>query len=735
MRYSLKSSGRIRTRIVTGLATLVFATSNGVIFFMVSSYLTLAIAQPTNQADENPLMRPSTLPLEAPDFSAIKDEHFLPAFEAGMAEQKKEIEAIANNPAVPTFENTMEAMERTGELLTRVQRIFFNLSSAHTNPEIQRIQVILSPKLAAHSDDIYLNPKLFQRIENLHQRIDSLYLDAEQQQLLRETYKSFVRAGAKLNVEQQRRIREINERLSSLSTEFQNNLLAITQERAVLAEDVNELEGLSEIDIAAAAKAATDQGHAGKYLLNITNTTRQPVLVQLRNRALRQRIWEASAYRGLGRDGGIDNRPLVLEMAKLRAEKAQILGYDSHAAYALEPQMAKQPDAAISMLSNLVPDVVAKARREAADIQAKMKADGIDDEVRPWDWEYYAEKVRQERFGIDESEVKQYLELDSVLKNGVFYTMNRLFGVSFVERHDLPVYHPDVRVFDVLDGDGSQIGLFYADYFARPSKRGGAWMSSFVGQSRLLGKKPVVVNVMNIPKPVEGAPALISFDHAVTMFHEMGHGVHGLFSDVNYPSLAGTAVPRDFVEFPSTFQEDWAIHPEVLNNYARHYQTGEVMSKALLDQIVAAKTFNQGYDTLEYLASALLDLRWHALKPHEVPSDVEAFEAHTLADLGVNLTAVPPRYKTPFFAHIWPGGYAASYYAYMWSEVLAADSFDYVRQRGGLTAENGDRFRRTVLSKGNSQEPEQMYVDFTGGQPKVDSLLIRRGLKSPIKTD
>lgn len=735
MHYLPESIRRTWAPLLTGLSALVFAVSNGVSFNMFFSDVAPANAQQIKPSDENPLMRPSSLPLEAPDFSAIKDEHFLPAFEAGMAEQKKEIEAIADNPAAPTFENTLEAMERSGELLTRVQRIFFNLSSAHTNPEIQKIQVILSPKLAAHSDDIYLNPKLFQRIEDLYQRIDSLNLDAEQKQLLRETYKNFVRAGAKLNADQQRRIREINERLSSLSTEFQNNLLAITQERAVLVENVAELEGLSESEIAAAAKAANDQGHAGKYLLNITNTTRQPVLIQLKNRALRQRVWEASAYRGLGREGGIDNRPLVLEMAKLRAEKAQILGYDSHAAYALEPQMAKKPDAAIGMLSNLVPDVVAKARREAADIQAKMKADGIDDEVRPWDWEYYAEKVRQERYGIDEAEVKQYLELDSVLKNGVFYTMNRLFGVSFVERHDLPVYHPDVRVFDVLDRDGSQIGLFYADYFARPSKRGGAWMSSFVGQSRLLGKKPVVVNVMNIPKPVEGAPALISFDHAVTMFHEMGHGLHGLFSDVTNPSLAGTAVPRDFVEFPSTFQEDWAIHPEVLNNYARHYQTGEVMSKRLLDQIVAAKTFNQGYDTLEYLASALLDLRWHALKPHEVPSDVEEFEADTLADLGVNLTAVPPRYKTAFFAHIWPGGYAASYYAYMWSEVLAADSFDYVRQRGGLTTENGDRFRRTVLSQGNSQEPEQMYVDFTGGQPKVDALLIRRGLKSPTKTD
>ncbi|MBX3418643.1 MAG: M3 family metallopeptidase [Pirellulaceae bacterium] len=733
-----KTSQRRPNRLSSSLLTMALAASVTHGNCDTTTAATIALnhnSTTTNMQDDNPLMKPSTLPFEAPDFSAIKNEHFLPAFYAGMAEQKQEIEAIANDANPPTFENTLEAMERSGVNLRRVQQVFFNLSSAHSNPEIQKIQVELAPKMAAHSDDIYLNNNLFRRIQQLHEQINSLNLDAEQQQLLRETYKSFVRAGAMLNADQQQRIRQINERSSSLSTEFQNNLLAITQERAVIVDDVAELDGLSESEIAAAAKAASERDADGKYLLNITNTTRQPVLAQLKNRGLRQRIWEASAYRGLGRDGGIDNRSLVLELAKLRAERAELLGYDSHAAYALEPQMAKNPAAAIGMLSNLVPDVVAKAQREAADIHAKMRADGIEDEVRPWDWEYYAEKVRQERYGIDENEVKQYLELDSVLINGVFYTMNRLFGVSFIERHDLPVYHPDVRVFDVIDQDGSQIGLFYADYFARPSKRGGAWMSSFVSQSHLLGKKPVIVNVMNIPKPVEGAPALMSFDHATTMFHEMGHGVHGLFSDVKYPSLAGTSVPRDYVEFPSTFQEDWAIHPEVLNNYARHYQTGEVMPQSLLQQVVAAKTFNQGYDTLEYLSSALLDLRWHALKPGDVPADMEAFEERSLAELGVNLTAVPPRYKTAFFAHVWPGGYAASYYAYMWSEVLAADSFEYVRQNGGLTTENGNRLRRTVLSRGNSLDPEQQYLDFTGSQPSVDGLLIRRGLKTPAVTD
>lgn len=679
---------------------------------------------------ENPFLSPSSLPLEAPDFTKIKDEHFMPAFEAGMVEQAKEVQAIADNSAEPTFENTIEAMERTGQILSRVQSVFYNLSSAHTNPEIQKIQVAVAPRLASHRDDIYLNPKLFQRVDALFQASEELGLDEEQKQLLKETHRSFVRSGARLNSKQQARIRQINEAMSSLSTEFQNNLLAVTGERAVIVERKEELVGLSDDEISAAAKAAKDKGHSGKYLLDITNTTRQPALIQLENRQLRQRVWEASAYRAIGQNGGIDNRPLVLELARLRAERAQILGFETHAHYALETQMAKTPDAAQKMLLNMVPDVVARVHQEAGDIQHMMKSDGIEGPVQPWDWEFYAEKVRQQRYGIDESQVRQYLELDSVLQNGVFYTMNRLFGVEFKERKDLPVYHPDVRVFDVLDADGQQVGLFYADYFARPNKRGGAWMSSFVEQSYLLNQKPVIINVMNIPKPVDGAPALISFDHATTMFHEMGHGVHGLFSKVKYPSLAGTSVPRDFVEFPSTFQEDWAIQPEVLANYAKHFKTGEVMPVDLLNQVVAAKTFNQGFDTMEYLSAALLDLQWHALKADDIPSGVEAFEASALANLGVDLPMVPPRYKSPFFAHIWPGGYSASYYAYMWSEILAADSFGHVMKHGGLSSGNGMKFRETILSRGGSREPDQLYRDFIGRDPQVDGLLIRRGLKA-----
>ncbi len=679
---------------------------------------------------DNPFFQKSPLPFEAPDFTAIRNEHFLPAFQEGMARQRKEVIAIADNPEPPTFANTLEALEKTGEVLTRVQRVFFNLTSAHSSPEIQQIQAEIAPKLAAHSDDITLNPRLFERIQSLHERMDQLELTEEQSQLLRETHRRFVRSGAQLGEAEQQRIRRINEELSSLATEFHKNLLELTVERSLLIEDVAELEGLDESEIATAAKEARERDEAGKYLLTITNTTRQPLLSQLVNRDVRRRLWEASAYRGLGQQGGLDNRPLVLQIARLRAERARLLGYEHHAAYALETQMAKTPEAAQTMLTDLVPDVIAKVEQEADDIRAMLREEGIDDDPQPWDWEYYAEKVRRQRYGIDEAQVRQYLELDSVLKNGVFHTMQRLFGVRFEERTDIPVYHPDVRVFDVLDADGSAIGLFYADYFARPSKRGGAWMSTFVGQSGLLDQKPVILNVMNIPKPAEGSPALLSFEHVTTMFHELGHGVHGLFSDVTYPSLAGTAVPRDFVEFPSTFQEDWALHPEILPNFARHHKTGEVMPQELLDQIVAARTFNQGFDTLEYLAAALLDLRWHNLTVDEIPADVEQFERKTLQKLGAYHPLVPPRYKTSYFAHVWPGGYSAGYYAYMWSEVLAADSFQYLQQRGGPTAENGQRFRDTVLSRGGSREPEQLYIDFIGRPPQVDGLLIRRGLKS-----
>lgn len=709
------------------------------IFVLLALPFTLihsSVSQELAAMEKNPLFEPSSLPYHAPDFSAIKEEHFLPAFELGMEQQLKEIAAIATQSETPTFENTLVAMERTGEILRRVQSVFFHLAGADTTPRIQKIEETVAPRLAAHADDIYLNAKLFARVDELWQNRESLELTEEQGRLLKETHESFVRAGARLSEDEQKQIRAINERLSSLATQFQINLLAITKERAVVVDSMAELKGMSEADIAAAREAANEKGMPGKFLLSITNTTRQPVLTSLDNRELRKRFWQASAHRGRGENGGIDNRPIVAEMASLRAKRASLLGYASHAAYGLENQMAATPSAAFEMLRQLAPQVVAKAKVEAAAIEAIMTQDGVAGPVQPWDWEYYAEKVRRAKFEIDENLVKPYFEMESVLTNGVFFTMRELYGVEFRERTDLPVYHPTVRVFDVLNESGETIGLFYADYFARDSKRGGAWMDALISQSSLLDQKPVIVNVMNIPRPADGQPALISLDNVTTMFHEMGHAVHGLFSDVRYPSLAGTSVPRDFVEFPSTFHEDWAIDPKVLRSFAKHHKTGEVIPEDLLTKSIQASKFNQGFDTLEYLSAALLDLAWHSMSESEASAlakapatEVEAFEARAIKDNGVEFAPVPPRYKTPFFAHVWSGGYSAGYYAYLWSEVLAADAFAYMNEKGGLTRTNGEAFKRTVLSKGGSREVMQQYIDLRGQKPTVDGLLKRRGLR------
>lgn len=677
---------------------------------------------------ENPLFTPSTLPFEAPNFDEISEEHYRPAFEEGMERELAQMDSIASNPESPTFENTIVAMEKSGRLLERTESVFYNLTSAHTNDQIQEIQSEMAPKLASHSDNIYLNADLFERVQTLYDQRDELDLDESSLKLLEDTYRDFVRAGAQLTEEEQQRMREINERTSTLTTQFQDNLLKLTRERAVLVDDLEELDGLSEDRIAAAKEAAEERGHEGQYLLSITNTTRVPILKSLNNRDLRERVWKASAYRGIGEDGGIDNRPLVLELVELRAERAALLGYDDHASYRHDPQTAENPENVLDMLTDLIPPVIANTEQEASKITEVMREDGVDGELQPWDWEYYAEKVRQAEYDIDEAEVRPYFELDRVLKDGVFFTMNKLFGITFEERFDLPVYHEDVRVFNVLDEDGSQIGLFYADYFTRDSKRGGAWMNSFVSQSHLLDKKPVIVNVMNIPPPAEGEPALISFDNVSTMFHEMGHAVHGLFSDVNYPSQSGTSVPRDFVEFPSTFEEDWAVLPEVLENYAVHHETGERIPQDLLDKVIAARNFNQGFDTQEYLAATMVDLEWHLLDTTEIPNDVVEFEDKSLAKYDLDMQAVPPRYKSPYFAHIFAGGYSANYYAYIWSEILAADAFAYMRESGGLTRENGDRFREYILSKGGSRDAMELYETYRNGEPDVVHLLRRRGL-------
>jgi peptidyl-dipeptidase Dcp len=705
------------------------------VLFSIASMVP-SVSQEPARMESNPLLKPSSLVFSAPDFAAVKQVHFLPAFEAGMAEQLKEIQAIAEQSEAPTFENTLVAMERTGMTLKRTQSIFFHLAGADTTPDIQKVEEQVAPKLASHSDDIYLNAKLFSRIDQLWKNRETLLLDEEQGRLLKETYEGFVRAGAKLSPEQQQRIRAINERLSSLATQFQINLLAITKERSVVVDKESELSGLSSAEIAAAKEAATAKKLEGKYLLPITNTTRQPVLASLGNRELRKRVWEASAFRGQGEKGGIDNRPLILEMAKLRAERAKLLGYTSHAAYTLENQMAATPEAALEMLKDLAPQVVAKAKEESVAIESLMKQDGIEGNVEPWDWEYYAEKVRRQKYEIDESLVKPYFEMESVLTNGVFFTMKQLYGIEFRERKDLPIYHPTVRVFDVIDESGKTIGLFYADYFERDSKRGGAWMDALLSQSKLLNQAPVIVNVMNIPRPADGEPALISLDNVFTMFHEMGHAVHGLFSDVTYPSLSGTSVPRDFVEFPSTFHEDWVIDPKVLRNFAKHYQTGEVIPEELLTKSIQASKFNQGFDTLEYLSAALLDLAWHSLSADEAAklasgdaSGAMAFEAKALQENNVDFAPVPPRYKSPYFAHVWSGGYSSGYYAYLWSEVLAADAFAYMKESDGLTRKNGEAFKQAVLSQGGSREVMQQYIDFRGEKPTVDALLKRRGLR------
>jgi len=678
---------------------------------------------------DSPFAAPSSLPFHAPAFDKIRLEHYQPAFTAGMKQQLAEMETIATQKEAPTFENTIVAIEKSGALLTRVRNVFSNMTSAEKTKDLQNIETELAPLQAAHSDNILLNRGLFARVEKLYEARETLGLNEEQREVLKQHYESFVRAGAKLDEGQQARIRILNEQLSKLETKFEENLLAITEERSVFIDHAAELDGMNEAAIKAAAEGAEKRGKAGKYLLEITNTTRVPLLTSLNNRSTRQRIWEASAYRGLGRDGGVDNRPLILEIAQLRAERAKLLGFSNHSAYKLQNQMAETPDAARKMLADLVPGVLAKVKIEASDLKSMIKSSGADHELEAWDWEYYSEKVRKERFEVDEAAVEPYFELDNVLKNGVFFTMNKLYGIEFRERKDLPVYHPDVRVFDVFDKDGSHFAIYYVDFFKRDTKRGGAWMSSFVDQSDLLHEKPVIVNVLNIPKPAAGEPALISFDNVTTMFHEMGHALHGMFSNVTYPSVSGTATPRDFVEFPSTFEEDWAIQPEVLSNYAKHYKTGEQIPRELLDKVIRANQFNKGFDTLEYLAAALLDLEWHTLTSEEIPTDAEKFESAALKKYGIDYSPVPPRYRTAYFAHIWSGGYSSSYYAYLWSEVLAADAFAYMQSHGGLTRENGQRFRDTILSVGGSREPMDSYKAFRGSAPTVDALLKRRGLK------
>jgi len=621
-------------------------------------------------------------------------------------------------------------MEKSGALLTRASSVFYTLAGSNSNPALRKIQGEMAPKMAAHSDNINLNPALFARIEAIYNDRNNLGLTPEAVRLVEVYHQRFIMAGAKLTDEQKVKIRALNEEQSTLTNEFSQRLLRLTKEIAIVVDNKEQLAGLTDSEITSAANDAKAAGHEGKYLINITNTTRQPVLASLENRELRQRIWEASANRGL--TGENETASLVSRLAQLRAERAALLGYENWASYRLAPQMAKTPEAVYSMFGSMVPAVVANTEKEAADIQAMIDKTGGKFELAPWDWEFYAEKVRQEKYALDASSIRPYFEFNRVLEDGVFYTLKELYGVTLKPRPDLPVYHPDVKAYEMFDADGSSMAIFYADYFAREGKRGGAWMSSFVGQSFLEGTKPVVVNVMNIKKAPEGQPTFVSYNEVTTMFHEMGHGTHGMFSKVTYPSLAGTSVSRDFVEFPSTFEEDWAAHPKVLANYAKHYETGKPIPDDLLQKLLKSGSFNQGFDTLEYMAAALVDMEWHSLSPDAPLQDVATFEANALKKHGLNITAVPPRYKSTYFAHAFPGGYSASYYAYMWSEILAADAYAYVQTQGGLNREIGMKYRKTIREVGNSIAPIEAYKNFRGQEPTTEGLLNRRGLNTAL---
>ncbi|CAN5424035.1 M3 family metallopeptidase [soil metagenome] len=681
---------------------------------------------------ENPLLKESTLDFRYPPFDRIKDEHFAPAYEQGMAEQLKEIEPIASKTEAPTFENTIVTFEKSGDLLGRVDRIFSNLSSANTNDALQKIETEMSPKLSAHQDAIFLNGPLFKRIEKLYNERAKLGLDEESQWLIERYYKDFVRAGAKLSEADKTRLKKMNSEIAELQTKFSQNVLKEKNAESIVVEKKEELDGLSPNEITAATAAAKEEKKEGKFVLPLQNTTQQPPLTNLKNRGLRERIMKVSLARN-SHGGEFDNKPVVLRMVRLRADRAALLGYPSHAAYQLEDQTAKDVETVNKLLAQLAPPAITNAKKEAADLQKLVEQEKGDFQLASWDWAYYADKLRQQRYDFDESQIKPYFELNHVLIDGVFYAATKLYGITFKERKDLPVYQPDVRVFDVYDKDGKQLAIFMADYYARPSKRGGAWMNEYVNQSKLLGTKPVVANHLNIPKPEAGQPTLLTYDEVRTAFHEFGHALHGMFSNVKYPRFSGTSVPRDFVEYPSQVNEMWATWPEVLANYAKHYKTGEPMPKELLDKVIEAEEkFNQGFKITEYLAAAMLDQAWYQLKPDQVPNDAMTFEAEALKKAGLDFEPVPPRYRTPYFSHAFAGGYSAGYYSYIWSEELDADSVEWFKEHGGLKRENGDHFRETLLSRGGSKDAMKLFHDFTGRDPWIEPLLKRRGLEQPI---
>jgi peptidyl-dipeptidase Dcp len=675
----------------------------------------------------NPFLTESTLPFHAPPFDKIKDTDYQPAIEAGMKDQLAEIEKIANNPAPPNFANTLEAMERSGALLTRVTKVFFNLTTANTSDTLQKIKSEEAPKLAAHSDSIFLNAKLFARVKAIYDQRDTSKLDPESRYLAERYYKTFVRSGALLSEADKETLRGLNQEEAKLTTKFEDDVLAETNNGALVIDNKADLDGLPEGDIAAAAERAKEKKLDGKWVIALQNTTQQPALTYLKNRAVRERLFNSSVTRG--NDGSEnDTKAIVTRLAQLRAQRAKLLGYPDHATFTLDDQMAKTPQAAEKLLTGIVPAATAKARDEAARMQKLIDAEKGGFTLGPQDWQYYAEKVRKAEYDLDNSQIKPYFELDRVLHDGVFFAANKLYGITFKERKDLPVYNPDVRVFEVFDADGKSLALFYADYFQRSNKDGGAWQDSFVDQSNLLNARPVVINVCNFTKPSAGQPALLSFDDVTTMFHEFGHALHAMFSNIRYPMLGG--VSRDFVEFPSQFNEHWAADPAVFANYAKHYQTGKPMPQVLVDKIKRSRTFNQGYATTEYVAAALLDMAWHSLPATTPQQDANKFEADALKRFQIDMPQVPPRYHTTYFSHIWDGGYSAGYYAYLWSEVLDDDAFYWFKEHGGLTRANGQRFRDLVLSKGGTQDVATTFRNFRGRDPIVEPLLEERGLKT-----
>ncbi len=688
-----------------------------------------AVASIESRAEAvNPFFEESALYLHYPEFGRIENAHYLPAFERGMAEQIAEVSAITEQSAEPAFENTILALELSGQLLNRVSAVFYSLSSAHTNDAIRALEQQLAPELAAHDDKLVLNRTLFARIKTLFDQRAALELDAESLRLLEQYHVDFVRAGAALNSEQQQRMKEINAQTAVLQTQYSQNVLSEVNALAIVVDFREELSGLSEGMIVAAAEEASSRDMPGKFVIPLLNTSGQPSLSNLQNRSLRERIHSTSLSRG-SRGGDFDNREILSNVLRLRAERAQLLGYANHADYVLEDATAATVAAVNQRLSELAPAAVANAIREASDLQQTIIDEGQDFELAAWDWQFYSEKLRAARYDFDESQLQPYFEIDNVLKRGVFFAAEKLYGITFQERSDLPVYQEDVRVFEVFDAVGTTLGIFMADPYARSTKNGGAWMNAYVSQSDLMNTQPIVANHWNVTKPQAGEPALLTLDEVNTLFHEFGHALHGLFSNVEYPYFAGTRVPRDFVEYPSQVNEMWATWPEVLENYALHYETGEPMPRELLDKVLSTQKFNQGFSTTEYLAASILDQAFHQLTPEQVPGadEIVAFEENALRRAGIDLDVVPPRYRSTYFSHIM-GGYSAGYYSYIWSEVLDADTVEWFKENGGLLRENGDHFRRTLLSRGGSVDAMSLFRNFRGRDADIEPLLERRGL-------